>query len=168
MKAITLWQPWASLVAVGAKWIETRSWATSYRGPLAIHAAQAMPSEGRSFLLSRECWSALWPERRSLDAPPLPRGRVVAVCNLVDVVPITFNGEDSHVRRVELVGDKLWLSEPDVDENGEEATFEVSDQLPFGDFRSGRYAWLLTDITPLTLPVRARGRQQLWDWEPPT
>lgn len=39
MKAITLWQPWASLVATGAKIIETRSWGTRHRGPIAIHAA---------------------------------------------------------------------------------------------------------------------------------
>ncbi len=48
MKAITLHQPWATLVAVGAKRIETRSWATSYRGPLAIHAARTTPQgDGR-------------------------------------------------------------------------------------------------------------------------
>ncbi len=40
MKAITIWQPWASLLACGAKQYETRSWATSYRGPIAIHAAK--------------------------------------------------------------------------------------------------------------------------------
>lgn len=40
MKAISLWQPWATLIATGAKQIETRSWATSYRGPIAIHAAK--------------------------------------------------------------------------------------------------------------------------------
>lgn len=39
MKALTLWEPWASLIALGVKRIETRSWQTSYRGPLAIHAA---------------------------------------------------------------------------------------------------------------------------------
>lgn len=39
VKTLTLLQPWASLVACGAKKIETRSWATKYRGPLAIHAA---------------------------------------------------------------------------------------------------------------------------------
>lgn len=33
MKAISLWQPWASAIAVGAKRVETRSWATKYRGP---------------------------------------------------------------------------------------------------------------------------------------
>jgi len=40
MKAITLWQPWATLIAIGVKPFETRSWATSYRGPLAIHAGK--------------------------------------------------------------------------------------------------------------------------------
>lgn len=40
MKAITIWQPWASLLAHGMKQYETRSWATKYRGPIAIHAAK--------------------------------------------------------------------------------------------------------------------------------
>ena len=37
-RALTLHQPWASLIALGVKTIETRSWSTPYRGPLAIHA----------------------------------------------------------------------------------------------------------------------------------
>lgn len=40
MKALSLWQPWASLVVSGTKSIETRSWSTKYRGPLLIHAAK--------------------------------------------------------------------------------------------------------------------------------
>ena len=43
MKALTLWQPWASLVALGHKRIETRCWSTKYRGDLAIHAAAKLP-----------------------------------------------------------------------------------------------------------------------------
>ena len=39
MKALTIWQPWASLLVSGQKKYETRSWATAYRGPIAIHAA---------------------------------------------------------------------------------------------------------------------------------
>lgn len=39
IKALTVWQPWASLIAHGVKVFETRSWATKWRGPLAIHAA---------------------------------------------------------------------------------------------------------------------------------
>lgn len=40
MKTISLWEPWASAIAIGAKKIETRAWYTGYRGPLAIHAAK--------------------------------------------------------------------------------------------------------------------------------
>ena len=46
MKALTLTQPWATLVAMGAKRIETRSWTTNYRGPLAIHAGKGPSTIG--------------------------------------------------------------------------------------------------------------------------
>jgi hypothetical protein len=42
MKVLSLTQPWATLAAIGAKKIETRSWSTAYRGPLAIHAAKGL------------------------------------------------------------------------------------------------------------------------------
>lgn len=40
MRALTLIQPWASLVAEGRKTVETRSWPTSVRGRIAIHAGK--------------------------------------------------------------------------------------------------------------------------------
>jgi hypothetical protein len=42
MKALSLTQPWASLVVAGAKKLETRSWPTYYRGPLLIHAFEGI------------------------------------------------------------------------------------------------------------------------------
>lgn len=39
MKTLSLLQPWASLVVMGAKKIETRSWRTAHRGELLIHAS---------------------------------------------------------------------------------------------------------------------------------
>jgi hypothetical protein len=76
MKAITLWQPWASAIALGHKTIETRSWATRYRGPLAIHAARR-PMDVEELLLA----NAHLP---NLD---LPLGAVVATCHLVECLP---------------------------------------------------------------------------------
>jgi activating signal cointegrator 1 len=77
MKAITLEQPFASLVCIGVKSIETRSWSTDYRGPLAIHAAdisaQVVDSYYRSILFSA-----------GLDPDKLPTGKIVAVAHLVD------------------------------------------------------------------------------------
>lgn len=46
MKAITIWQPYASLIAAGLKEYETRSWPTRYRGPIAIHSPGSGPCAG--------------------------------------------------------------------------------------------------------------------------
>lgn len=40
MKALSLWEPWATLVMIGAKQFETRGWSTRYRGHIVIHAAK--------------------------------------------------------------------------------------------------------------------------------
>ena len=42
MKALSIRQPWAWLVANGYKDIENRSWATGFRGPVLIHASAGM------------------------------------------------------------------------------------------------------------------------------
>lgn len=47
IKGLSLTQPWATLVALGKKRVETRSWPTSYRGWVAIHASTKYPREAR-------------------------------------------------------------------------------------------------------------------------
>jgi hypothetical protein len=82
MKAITILQPWASLVAIGAKKIETRSWATKYRGPLAIHAGAS--DKGLKLILDdKNACSKLPP------AMYLVYGCVIAIVELVDCVVMT-------------------------------------------------------------------------------
>lgn len=39
MKALTIKQPWASLIMLHGKNVENRSWATSFRGHVAIHSS---------------------------------------------------------------------------------------------------------------------------------
>ncbi len=70
MRGLTVRQPWASLIATGQKPIETRSWPTKYRGPIAIHAGL---QDDRDAM-----------RRFGLD-PNLPRGAIVATANLVEV-----------------------------------------------------------------------------------
>lgn len=41
MKAITICQPYAHLIVIGKKIVENRTWPTSYRGPLLIHAGKS-------------------------------------------------------------------------------------------------------------------------------
>lgn len=84
MKAISLWQPWASLVAVGAKEYETRSWPTSYRGPLVIHAAKRWTPLEVAAALDPHFKSAL--KAAGLNPTHLPLGAALCVVDLVDVV----------------------------------------------------------------------------------
>lgn len=41
MKALTICQPYAELIACGEKRVENREWPTRYRGPLYIHAGKS-------------------------------------------------------------------------------------------------------------------------------
>jgi hypothetical protein len=86
LKAISLWQPWATLIALGHKRFETRSWGTSYRGPIAIHAAKRQLAGDDCYILD-ELSTA-----HGLKLPfneDLPFGAVVATATLADVLLMT-------------------------------------------------------------------------------
>lgn len=171
MKALTLWQPWASLVAGGLKQIETRSWTTRYRGPLAIHAAATVPTEVRYKILNERIrgrhhsyyggdgpilnalYNLKFRDGGYIDMPgsrDLPLGAVVATCELVDVIPTerTLEGEADGWRTAGL--DRVLVVSPR--------------ERHFGDYSEGRFAWLLDNVEELPEPIPARGRQGLWDW----
>ncbi len=133
MKALTLTQPWASLVAIGAKKIETRSWATSYRGPLAIHAAKGFPKDARTVCL-REPFKRVLIAAGIESLADLPLGALLATVLLVDCVP-----------------------------TGKVRSTLTSEEYAFSDYSAGRWAWLLDDVQPLSVPVPARGALGLWD-----
>jgi hypothetical protein len=93
--ALTIHQPYASMIVDRRKRIETRTWPTWYRGLLAIHAAKR-PRVG-----------------------DLPRRAIVAVAELVDVVPVETLTQLDPVER------------------------------ELGDYRPGRFAWRLVDVRPV-------------------
>lgn len=172
MKAISLTQPYATLVAIGAKKIETRSWSTSFRGPLAIHAAKGLgPVGGEEGLLdlivTEPFKSALgdlirvgelakgsrWAKPHWITAERLPRGAIVAVCELVECVPS------------EKIMQAFGAYGPE-DDSGGHIVWTLSDQeIAFGNYAPGRYAWLLADIRALPEPIPARGALSLWEYE---
>jgi hypothetical protein len=70
MKALTISQPYATLIADGEKWVENRKWGTSYRGPLAIHAGK-----GTQYL-------------SPIELAGYHSGCIVATCELVACLPL--------------------------------------------------------------------------------
>lgn len=199
MRALTLHQPFAHLVATGAKTVETRSWKTGYRGPLAIHAAKSTnglsgystwdnvgeltpgwwqtymhPSEGGPYWLDGPGFRA--PIGGGIHA----FGEVVAVCDLVDVVPMVSERNLSQPIRgrgerepIIAVADPAlhgvlvtWLSWVNTVSPGRYIDKDRSEwlraQMPFGDFAAGRYAWVLDNVRPLARGFFCKGRQGLW------
>lgn len=80
MKALSLLQPWASLVVMGHKRIETRGWSTAYRGPLLIHASKGKAGK---LLVSEPPFT-----QHVADFNALPFGAIIGQVTLVDVVRI--------------------------------------------------------------------------------
>lgn len=139
MKAITILQPWASLIACGAKQIETRSWATKYRGKIAIHAGRGIADIPD--YLEEAIEGALFYCHEERFIEELPRGQVIAIANLVDCQLMTK----------ELIQEK-------------KRTVQGLNELAFGYWEPGRFAWILDNIRPIE-PVPAKGMQRLWEWD---
>ena len=77
MKALSLWEPWATFVALKIKRYETRSWGTKYRGPLLICAAQKrLPFVKVGHLLLRA----------GVSPDELQYGMALAIVYLTDVI----------------------------------------------------------------------------------
>jgi len=138
LKAITLHQPFATLVSIGAKKYETRTWAPEdYRGPLAIHAGKK--TDELPLFWDESFCEVLQPA--GYEGPEtLPLGAVVCIATLAECISTNHTQfpEDSP---------KDWLA--------------------FGDFGPDRWAWKLTNIKRLDPPIPARGYQNLWDWDAP-
>ena len=134
MKALTLFQPWASLIAARVKQHETRTFkppAGLIGERVAIHAGQTLLLEAGNELgpiLHRE-----FGERWAFE---LPRGAVLATATLAGCYPTK--------ERLNQITAEDWIC---------------------GDWTPGRWAWHLTDVTPLPKPVPCPGKRSLWEWD---
>jgi hypothetical protein len=139
MRGLSLTQPWATLVALGEKAIETRSWSTPYRGPLLIQAAKGFPKDCQHL-----CWRA--PFAGALigggfdRAEQLPRGAIVAVARLAWVLSTDLFVDERLPRSYSIAGN----------------------EFAFGDFSAGRFGWVLQDVQRLKTPVPCKGSLGLW------
>lgn len=144
MKALTIWQPWASLLVSGQKKYETRSWATTYRGPIAIHAAMR-PVRRTIDALAADREGSGWDVLERLDSLFLRPGAL-------DQLPTGAIVGKAILTRCNLITEDFRAKLP-------------PQELDLGDFSIGRYAWEFHVMVPVDPPVKASGKQGLWTWE---
>lgn len=147
MKALSLWQPHASAIMLGLKIYETRGWDTSYRGPLAIHAAK------KTFREKDYDWNWFQEARKrlSLAGMPLwrlPYGKIVGIVEVVDCVPT------AEIRKLALeLGpeNRAWFFWGDFSDRGD-------DDRP-------RFAFKLENVRkiPEALQPEIRGMQGMFE-----
>ena len=151
MYAITLHQPWATLIALGIKAVETRSWPVPGRllgQVIAVHAGKRVvrrPGDRIEQKLRIRLWED-W-------IRTIPAGAVLATVTLAGMAQVEYvdpmTGHAVHDGRTE-VGCAAGTGRTPID--------------PWGDFSAGRWLWFLNDVESLPEPIPAVGRQSFWRW----
>jgi hypothetical protein len=148
MKGLTIWQPWASLIMIGAKPVEFRGWDYRERYPnlvdarIVIHAAAREIKPAEVFDLIKRCETddtSLIPE----IALPLLR-RIFDARKCRGVVNLSAALGTAVLRKPRDV-DGLF-KKPD------------SDRL-----QHHMFGWPLTDIAPFAEPIPMNGAQGFWN-----
>lgn len=166
MRVLSLHQPWASLCVTRVngevvKRIETRSWSTSYRGRLLIHASKrrfGLGSDTAEFIRSwpLSVYQAL--PRPHADAEMCdnyPLGAIVGSVDLVEVVP-TLDTDYDIWPPEHRSADVAWDADGSGWSNaihlagGGQPTKRYENQRPYGDFGPGRFAWIFGDAKATT------------------
>lgn len=138
VKAISLWEPWASLVMIGAKKFETRSWWPNYTGPLAIQAAKKWNRELATLCRTEPFKSVL--AGAGINSPDdFHFGCALGLVDLIEAIS------------TEAVRGRISRQE-----------------RAFGDYSDGRVAWRLDNARRFPEPLPVRGHQGLWYIDIPT
>jgi activating signal cointegrator 1 len=155
MNALSLSPPYGTLIQLLLKRIETRGWAPSHRGPLAIHQTAAPGPKGTTEaalwdLCSSEPFRSALASKGVMSVAQLPRGKIVAVVKLKDcrIIGRELNGDAT------IAADDMRSFTP-----------ILGNEVAFGDYSAGRFAWLLADVRPLAEPIAVRGMPGLWHYE---
>jgi hypothetical protein len=158
VKAITLTQPWATLMAIGAKRIETRGWSTQFRGPVAIHAAKGFPPDARHI-----CWES--PFREVLQ----PLG-FIDYGRYDDLALDSMERFERLPRMAILAVGTMVAARSTKDINsyfaagcGFDGVFPAEFEYDFGDYGARRYGFGFSDVRKLDMPIACRGSLGLWD-----
>lgn len=134
MKAISLWQPWASLWLSDAKVHETRHWSTPYRGWLVVHAAKRRIDDFGGDRVDDIC-DGIWGHHWGLE---LPRGALIGAVKLTDCRQMKFTapaheedyecGDWSDERYAWRRGAFVVYEQP-IPYRGQQGFFEVPDNI---------------------------------------
>lgn len=140
-------QPWATLVVLGLKSNETRSWLIHQRGALAIHASKTTSRKVRELCTADEHISAALAVH-GLSYDTLPRGGVIGLTQLRSMSRILAPGAPAGAPLANVL-------------NLDPSTLTAQERA-FGDYAPGRFAWGLEHAQALPELLGCAGQQRIW------
>lgn len=144
MKALTIKQPWASLIVHGIKDIENRPWRTDYRGPLLIHASKMIYGGNLKSFLTKEQLEAVGEEYDEVVREQLTHvGAIIGRVDLVDCV---------------VYHESVWAEHDDEIFNVLSPTFPLPKKRVV-------YNWVLANPVQFVKPIPCPGKLSLWDYD---
>lgn len=138
MKVLSLLQPWATLVVIGAKKFECRSWKTEYRGTIIIHASAKKPNRREKVFFEEDAFFKIYID----DMDDLPYGALIGKAILKEIYRTEWL-----MQHLEMFPYHMWKQE-----------------LAFDDFSPNRYAWQLEQAESFTSVLPIKGSLGLWEY----
>lgn len=136
MHGLTLYEPWGSLIMLGEKEFETRSFSIKHRGPLLIHASKRS-DDLKEILRGRNLYCDVLSAHGFTSASDFTPGAALGIVDMVDCLPS------------EQVRDTL-----------------SSREKSFGNYADKRFAWKLANIRRFEAPIPMKGMQGLYQVDP--
>ncbi len=135
MKAITILQPWAWLLASGKKHCETRPWKTDYRGEILIHAGK----KDFTNALRQTILEERYMRKAGVFDTEMITGAIIGKAKLVNCVFVD-----------EAIQDLMRK--------------QHMQEYVFGYFVKYQYAWVFEEAELFERPFPTTGKRGLWDF----
>jgi hypothetical protein len=143
-KTLSIKQPWASLIAHNIKPIENRTWKTSFRGRIFIHASAKKIKTKDILFPSNEVWLNNVP-RYMRKAAFFNKNITSAIIGEVDIIDCVINHPSIWAEKTKVIGHTIE-GEP---------------------LYSGKpiYNWVLANAVLYDKPIlNVKGKLSLWDY----
>ena len=143
MKAITIKQPWASLIVEGVKDIENRTWATKYRGRVLIHAGLYKCKDPQHILTGKQIID-VWEQQKGLEifGSHLIHGAIIGSVEIVDCV---------------INNTSVWADKSQLYENPDDNWLY---------FDHPTYNWVLANPIKFDEPIlNVKGKLSFWEYK---
>ena len=157
MKAVSIKQPWASLIAHGIKDIENRTWKTNFRGRVYIHVSAKTAGDFMRLLSNKQLNKVVWELENYKTFETY--FKYSAIIGEVDIIDCVINHESIWAEKTPIIYTKPLVKDKNL-RGYNEALKMYQQNKPI-------YNWVLANAVLYDKPIlNVKGKLSFWEFEP--